>query len=365
VPDDRPLATLLSQVLIAFTIEFDNEFERQMMASPYRPFLVSIVMWANFMRFVPADGIKVRELASVAGASKPIHPSLPGMERWGYVSVQRDAADNRPKPPRADYIVRPGLTGQKAQEIWQTLPGVIEDRWRERFGADVIDGLTESVRALVHQIDVDLPHYLPVIAPTNGFFAVVNEREHGEADEARSLPTLLSQALLAFTIDFERDSELSLPMSANFVRVLDEKGVPVRDLPRLSGVSKEAISMSLRFLEKNGYVSLEPDPNESRTKLARLTPKGLKAQNDYHARLAEVEELWRSRFGEDTIRNLRESIERVIGERRFPDGLVPHEGGWRARKPYVTQTNAVVKDPQDALPHYPMVLHRGGWPDGS
>ncbi|HVL80370.1 MAG TPA: hypothetical protein VM840_02105 [Actinomycetota bacterium] len=49
--------TLLSQVLIAFTIEHDNEFERQIMASPYRPFLTSIVMWDNFLRFVPVEGI--------------------------------------------------------------------------------------------------------------------------------------------------------------------------------------------------------------------------------------------------------------------------------------------------------------------
>ena len=30
-----------------------------------------------------------------------------------------------------------------------------------------------------------------------------------------------------------------------------------------------------------------------------------------------------------------------------------------------TPTTAVLDDPDDALPHYPMVLHRGGWPDGS
>jgi hypothetical protein len=41
-------------------------------------------------------------------------------------------------------------------------------------------------------------------------------------------------------------------------------------------------------------------------------------------------------------------------------------GGWRARNPYLRQTTAVLDDPGAALPHYPMVvLHRGGWPDGS
>jgi hypothetical protein len=45
--------------------------------------------------------------------------------------------------------------------------------------------------------------------------------------------------------------------------------------------------------------------------------------------------------------------------------LRPYPDGWRAQRPYVTQTTAVVADPAGTLPHYPMVLHRGGWPDGS
>ena len=39
--------------------------------------------------------------------------------------------------------------------------------------------------------------------------------------------------------------------------------------------------------------------------------------------------------------------------------------GEHARRPYVTQTDAMIRDPWGSLPHYPMVLHRGGYPDGS
>ena len=64
-----PLPTLLSHALVAFTIEFDNEFEHRV---PHRttnhgstgpgssPWLVSMVMWLKFLRFVPVDGITVR-----------------------------------------------------------------------------------------------------------------------------------------------------------------------------------------------------------------------------------------------------------------------------------------------------------------
>jgi hypothetical protein len=59
-----PLSALLSQVLVAFTVECDNEFERQM---PHRtsnygstagrdaPWLVSMAMWWTCMRFVGED----------------------------------------------------------------------------------------------------------------------------------------------------------------------------------------------------------------------------------------------------------------------------------------------------------------------
>jgi len=47
-------------------------------------------------------------------------------------------------------------------------------------------------------------------------------------------------------------------------------------------------------------------------------------------------------------------------------GLEPYPDGWRAeRTPYRAQTEAMLADPVSALPRYPMVLHRGGWPDGN
>ncbi len=66
-----------------------------------------------------------------------------------------------------------------------------------------------------------------------------------------------------------------------------------------------------------------------------------------------IEDGWRTRFGHDNIRALRELLERMAGEPLFR-GLQPYPDGWRSsvRKPHT-------------LPHFPMVLHRGGFPDGS
>ncbi len=56
LPPRRSLFALLSQVLVAFTVEFDNEFKRRCEAG-YSGARLSLVVWANIMRFVGEDGI--------------------------------------------------------------------------------------------------------------------------------------------------------------------------------------------------------------------------------------------------------------------------------------------------------------------
>ncbi len=157
-----------------------------------------------------------------------------------------------------------------------------------------------------------------------------------------TLPALISKVLLAFAIEFESESDLSLAISANVLRVLTEEGLRVRDLAGRSGVSKEAISMAMGVLTKKGIAVAKPD--------ARLTSRGRAAQDAYRKLLAMIEERWRARFGTENIDNLRKGLDLP----RLFEGLEPYPDGWRAsvRKP-------------STLPHYPMVLHRGGFPDGS
>jgi hypothetical protein len=132
--------------------------------------------------------------------------------------------------------------------------------------------------------------------------------------------------------------------------------VPVRDLPLLSGVSKEATAMALTFLAKTQFVAV--DGTSAATKRARLMPKGLKAQKELPRLHADAAQRWETR-------PLRSALERILEHADLARGLEPDPGGWRAGKPYVAHTEAILAEPRSALPHYPMVLHRGGWPDGS
>ncbi len=362
-----PLPTLLSQALVAFTIEFDNEFEHRI---PHRtkdrlvrgggPWLVSQAMWANFMRFVRPDGTPLHELAVEARLT-----NLRGLQRWGYVKVEPDPADRRPRPPRGDWVVRPTARGRAAQDVWRPLGPEIEGRWAERFGQDAIDRLRASLDAILARADVPLPAYLPVLG--YGLWTHLPPTPRGAAarpvaddTDAGDLSVPLARVLLLYALDAEPVAKLSMAIGSNVLRVLDETGVPVRDLPRLTGVSKESIAVATGFMAKLGLVAMEPHPRAVRTNRMRLTAAGTQIRERFGRGAARLSTRGgRPASGADRLDALRTAIEPLVvatGDGRSPlwQGLEPYPDGWRAgvRRPEI-------------LPHYPMVLHRGGFPDGA
>ena len=358
-----PLSTPLSHLLIAFTIEFDNELDHRLAAADLGHRLpISMVMWTNFLRFV-GTGITVGELPEAAGIPKSRTLStLGGMERWRYVFVTTKATGSDPtakrdgwgsaRALRGEWYVRPTPIGQKTQEIAPPLFGEIEERWERRFGADAIGELRQELGTVIDGLEVELPEYLPIVGSTNGMVAEIEHREG--ATIAPHLSARLAQALLAYTLDFERTSDLSLPLTANFVRVLDKAGLDVREIPAIAGVSKEATSMALKFLTKTGYVSVDAKARAPHCRRAwrrrRPLPVYMRTSNEHGRHVTAAEGHGGGpRSAHSALRRLA-AVSRTAGGRGSS---------------YVEQTNAVIDDPTGRLPHYPMVLHRGGWPDGS
>jgi DNA-binding MarR family transcriptional regulator len=149
-----------------------------------------------------------------------------------------------------------------------------------------------------------------------------------------------------------------LEISANILRVLDEQGLKVADLPALTGVAKMAIDNWLGSLEQHRYLVVGADPSGSRFKVARLTPKGRAAQGAYLHWADSVELRWEDRFGPQAVGGLRRSIERLAVEPAARSSL------WRGIEPYPDGWRAQVRRAK-TLPHYPVVSPRGGFPDGS
>jgi DNA-binding MarR family transcriptional regulator len=367
-----PLPTLLSKVLVAFTVELDNEFER---ALPHRttmlgaggpapppsgrpvarPWTVSLAMWLNVMQFVEPDGVPVRVLHERARLRKL---PLTAMVRWGYITIAPADDDTRPKPPAGDLVVRASAAGRRAQGVWRGLVGDVEERWVSRFGREEIDALREALSSLVARIELPLPAYLPILG--YGLRAEIASAG-GERPIAGELPlpTLLAQVLLAFTLDFERESPVSLAIAANVLRVVGPASIRVRDLPQRSGVSQASISMAIGFLQTHGYARIATDPLDGRSKTLALTERGREAHDACLERLDVVEREWSARFGSGDVERLGRALTVLVGDpgesiSPLYAGLEPPAGAWRASVPRPRE-----------LPHHPMVLHRGGFPDGS
>jgi len=365
-PGTLSLSALLSQALVAFTIEFDNEAEHRL---PHRTtdhgasvhgdgaWLVSLVMWENCLRHVTDQPITVGELEARARTGT----NLDGMRRWGYITIDGTARKIHKGRPGPDAVLRATAAGLRAREVWLPLPGLIEQRWRERFGPGQVDRLRESLVTVASQLDPGLPDCLPILGAallSRGPDTALPPAGHVDP-AGLPLSALLSRVLLSFALEYENEAGSSLAISANVLRVLGADGVRRRDLPPLTGTSKEAVSWALGILIREQLAAEDPDPAAGRGKIARLTPRGLQAQRLYHEFAGTIEQRWRERLTGGAIDALRTSLEALA---TAPDGepwplfagLEPYPDNWRAavRRPVT-------------LPHYPMVLHRGGYPDGS
>jgi len=397
----RSLSALLSQVLVAFTVEFDNEFERRMGEAGFPGARLSLVVWANVMRFVADGAVPVRDLAAQALApDKQVKFELGCLERWGFVALQPGPADGRPVPTgapgqsghelregwgsgrgiRADWRVRLTSKGLTASGIWRQLFGAIEQRWERRFGKAEISRLQQTLQDVVDQLEIELPQGLP-----GGYGETdVYPRRVTRGEGRLPLPTLLAQLLLTFRLEFDRESKAPLALCANTLRVLGEKPIRLMEIPRLTGGSPETTDIGWQI---KPYVVVKPDPTARRGKVVGLSPRGLRAQQTYRRLIREIERRWEARFGKEEIGRLRESLHGLFDRRSsggplLSEGMIPPPGTVRAgdqapalgrrdvgaaarqrMRDLVAQTEAFVSDPAGTLPHFPLWdMNRGFGP---
>ncbi|HTX41836.1 MAG TPA: hypothetical protein VMD25_08420 [Acidobacteriaceae bacterium] len=363
-----PLPALLSQAYVAFAIEFDNEFEHQ---TPHRttnfgrtpgfervPWLVSMPLWLRFLRYVPLEGITAGELqAQLAISKKGWQIWLARLAKWwGYLAIEDGDATNRAGRAGPEAVVRPTPGGRRAIEVWRTLIPLLESRWRERFGEKAVAAMEDGLRKVAGGLGSEAPAHFAIL-----------EHEDRRSRAARMqlparelpLPELLTKVLLAFEAEFDGKSAASLAVCANVLRVTPDEGVRVRDLPRLTCLAEMGVADALRLLGRQGVGAVGKDPSGGRAKFLVLTPEGRFAREAYLPLTATIEREWKRRFGEETVGQLRTALEGIVfgrdgGPSPLLRGLTPHADGWRASLPPLT-----------GLPHFPMVSHRGGFPDGN
>ncbi len=309
-------------------------------------------MWSNCLRYVGEEGVSVQCLPQLARTETNMH----GMQRWGWIRVG------------PDRVIRPTRAACRAREIWPSVLDNVEERWRQRFGNEAVEKLRASLSALAGRLDSNLPDCLPIL----GYGLTTQLAPHkkrtvkdcGAVIPEATLAALLSKVLLAFALEFESKSKVSMAIVANLLRLTGNEGVRVRDLPVLSGIAKPGIAVAISYLTKRGFASVQPERPGSRVNLLSLTAKGEEARESYFPLVQQTEDRWRETFGAATIAELRQSLEEVVGDPTVSPlfgGLEPYPDGWRAAD-YLKAKQA---GRALVLPHFPMVSHRGGFPDGS
>ena len=339
------LASLLGQALVALTIELDNEYEHGVVPGTW---LGSTAMYSTFLRFVPDEGIPMRDLAAQAGSPDPVHSLFHGMRRWGYVIYEPDIAAS-PKKKDGDAIVRVTQYGRDAREHWKASFDVVEARWAARG----LDRLQRALLPVVTSIDRPLPEYFPIHGHDLRFPPLAQPVSRGP--DHLGLLGLLAQVLMNITIDFDATAMVPLCVAQNMLRPFTAEPVLVRDLPTVTGVAKKAWDSGVPLGERLGLWFVEAAP--TRGKQVRLTDAGLAIRDTYPSALHEIESAWGARCAAP-LANLRAELEALVGDGSTTApifrGLEPYPDGWRSRIAPVT-----------SLPHHPVVSHRGGYPDGS
>lgn len=107
-------------------------------------------------RFVRDDGMRLTELATLAGMTKQsVGELVDDLVDLGYVERIPDPQDRRAK------LICLTKKGVKAQCAGFDLLADIEERWAERFGRERIAELRETLQAIVAEL---APHTVPELA---------------------------------------------------------------------------------------------------------------------------------------------------------------------------------------------------------
>ena len=311
------LPVLLSRVLGGLTSDAESDVASRDL-SP-------LATWSNVLRVV-GDGISERDLAPAARISKRLAvAAVTGAVRHGWVEAT--------KGDRGRHV-RLTEAGRRSTAEWPTRLRDLDER---QAGTDLRAAATELVRRL----PLELPWFPASYGtadpsavggsyrpgdPASGvpphgqdWKPVFRDGTAGTVDDV-PLTGLLSQALMAFTIDYEATPMWPLSSTTLVVRHLRPDPMPMEAAPGGHGITGQGKSL----LERHGIARAVPDPKDPRRKLVQLTERGAMIRARHDDCVAGVEASWSNRHGKDTVTRLRTALEAhpAAADPRWPDAVV-------------------------------------------
>jgi hypothetical protein len=313
----------------------------------------SLPVYANLLRLIPEDGLELRRVPELARVSKrAAHWDAAIAQRNGWVTA-------------TDKTLQLTASGRDRRDDCADRVDAAEAAWRETFGDDLFAELRKSLETLVAQFDLELPHHPVGYGPADpsvtggvsgrwgrrhalrakGLPGLVFDprtehdaaeaweiesggrlyvrdtgqdwrpvvRGHGDTVSALPLFALLSQALMAFAIDYEGCGGLGLARSGNALLQISDEGMQVKiRAARSQGMPTFVpADATLAGLERHAFATLVPDPTDKRRGWFTLTEKGRLVRDAYDDIVVAIEQRWKRRYGTALIRSLRSALTRA------------------------------------------------------
>ncbi|MFL0405449.1 MarR family winged helix-turn-helix transcriptional regulator [Bacillus nitratireducens] len=116
----------------------------------------------------------------------------------------------------------------------------------------------------------------------------------------------------------DRLSELGFedirPVHGFMFKFITPSGATGIELAEYLGITKQAVSKMVDYLEKSGYVMRQTHPTDKRGKIIVLTERGWLVVKAKEVRLAEIEGRWIENIGAERMQMLKEDLTKLVYE---------------------------------------------------
>lgn len=102
------------------------------------------------------------------------------------------------------------------------------------------------------------------------------------------------------------------PIHTLIFAFVTKEGLRLHELVERTQSTKQNINYLVNALEEMGYVERIPDPSDGRGKIVRLTEQGEANSQTGQAIIQEIEQEWAKELGEETMAQLRKSLEQLV-----------------------------------------------------
>jgi len=142
---------------------------------------------------------------------------------------------------------------------------------------------------------------------------------------------LTSLLLLSFSTAInelhDRLSELGFedirPVHGFMLKYITPNGATGIELAEYLGITKQAVSIMVDYLEKSGYVMRKAHPTDKRGKIIILTERGWLVVQAKEQILTDIEARWVENIGIERMQILKEDLTTLFNEDKSPTKIRP------------------------------------------